>query len=228
MWNAEHETMECLVYPDSVRTTILSAANEELQIHNTLTLTILLKERVLRDFIVTFPWGDRSEHMTTLAMAQGITCSPLTGNWMVSRESAPDIGDYWRISGGSEQDGMIQIRWENLAAIREGITCILVKAVQVDAVTQDSGFYQLPLFKYRPDLRINTFSADRGTVKKGRAVTLYWQVEGAQSCVLDPGNIPVRAEGSRSFFLQNEEIFTLRAFCGRKAVSETRRIYLTE
>lgn len=221
--------IECMVYPSSIRTTVSSAANEELQINNTLTLTILVKERARQDIIVTFPWGKESQHMTVLSMARGITCSPLTGHWMASRESEPEIDDYWRISGGSEEDTIIQIQFDGIVAVSEGITCILVKSVREhEENVQETPFYQIPLFKSRPILRINTFTADKATVQKGKAVTFHWNVQGAQSCVLDPGNLSVQAQGERSFFIQKEEVFTLRAFYGRKAVSETRRIYLAE
>lgn len=222
------DVMECMIYPSSVRTTVLSAANELLYINNTLLLTILVKEQEVEEYIVTFPWGDGPSHLTLPAMALGITCSVLTGTWTVSHESDPDIGDYWRISGGNGEDSVIQIRWEGLTAFCEGITCIRIRAVCDEENISLLPFYQIPVFKGWPALKIDCFAADRGTVEKGHEVTLRWRVQGAQSCVLDPGNIPVRAEGSRSFFLQQEEVFTLRAFCGRRAVSETRRIYVTE
>lgn len=240
MWNAEdkssgngmlpepEDVMECMIYPNFVQTTVSSAANELLHMNNTLFLTILVKEQPVKEFIVTFPWGDGSSHLSPQTMALGITCSSLNNTWTVSHESNPVIEDYWRISGGSQEDSVIQVQWEGLTASCEGITCIRIKAVCGEEDISQLPFYQLPVFKGRPALKIDSFAADKGTVEKGRAVTLSWRVQGAQSCVLDPGNIPVQTEGRRSFFLQKEEVFTLRAFCGKRAVSETRRIYVTD
>lgn len=219
--------IECMVCPDTVRTTVMSAANEQLQINNTLLLTILVKGTAQAGFIITFPWGEGPQHLTTLNRAQSITCSPLTGDWTVSRDNDPRIGDYWCLAGGGGER-LIQIEWTGIAAICEGITCIRVKAAEEDTDYETSSFYQIPIFKRCPSLKIQKFCADRATVKKGHAVTLSWKIEGAQSCILDPGNIPVKAEGERSFYMQEEGRFTLRAFSGGRAVSEMIRVYVKE
>lgn len=231
----------CMLEPDTVRTTVFSAVNEQLQINNTLTLTILKRNGQPEDFLITFPWGDAPEHLTSAVRAQKITCSPLTGGWRASRRSSPQLGDYWIVSGGSQEDRLIQVELSGVTAVCEGITCLRVKNIdcQNTAVPEEEEetvheewekipFCQLPIFKKRPSLCIEVFFAEKATVKKGERASLSWKVQGAQSCVLDPGNIPVKAVGSRDFYMQKGQTFTLRAFYGNKAVSVTKRIYVIE
>lgn len=43
---------------------------------------------------------------------------------------------------------------------------------------------------YVPELTITSFSAQPTQILKGKDVTLTWEVENAQSCVITPGNLP--------------------------------------
>ncbi|MES2568797.1 MAG: lamin tail domain-containing protein [Verrucomicrobiota bacterium] len=59
--------------------------------------------------------------------------------------------------------------------------------------------------------RIAAFAASSTTIRSGTAVTLSWAVEGAESVLLQPNNVPVAAQGSLVVNPTVETIYTLVA-----------------
>lgn len=215
--------VEFTVLPDVLTVSEQILETEQVRINNTLTVTIMC-EPEHNVYCVTMPWGEEPWQATSLSQAQNIRCSVLRGDCQINRISDPKIGDYWLLTRRSFQEPYLQIKLEGIHVSEEGLTCLRVLGNSPNIAK--GIWYQAPIFKKKIPLQIDQFTANKRTVEKGTIIKLSWRILGAQSCVLNPGNLPVRAVGSKEFAVTEDSLFTLRAYRGRQAVSKNLIVYV--
>lgn len=212
-WGNSRTAFCCAVYPQVFEVSGEAAGQDSMKINHTITLSLHFTEPRTGELIeIVVPWGEKETDFTGKEWGRAIIGSVTSGSLINEAENA-DWGKYWVVKLADQQK-LIEVAFENVNFLTEGITCIMLNYhKQADAGQNECLGYRLPVLKTAQDLKIVQFEAQKRTVMTGQSVKLSWKVSGADSVYLNPGNIPLSLAGTRQVCVNRSVTFTL---CARK------------
>lgn len=212
-WENSRTAFCCVVYPQEFEVSREALGQTSMKINHMFTLSLHFTEPKPGELIeIVVPWGEKETDFTGKEWGRAMIVSVTSGSQINEAENS-DWGKYWIVKLVDQQE-LIEIVFENVNFLTEGITCIMIKYYKKTDEEQKKCFgYRIPVLKKPQDLRIIQFEAEKRTVMTGECVKLSWKVSGADSVYLNPGNIPLNLAGTRRVCVSKSVVFTL---CARK------------
>lgn len=213
----------CVAYPQVFELSEEALDADSMKINHKLTLWIQLQRPEAGDVIfITFPWGEKSTDFTGKEWGQAITGKTLS-DWNINEADDSLWGRHWIVKPVKE-DGRVEVVFENINFLTEGISCVLIRYRKKG---ENRDFcYRIPILKKPQELRILQFEAKKRTVMPGEGVRLKWKAAGAESLVLNPGNIPLPLAGTKTVYTNRSMVYSLCARKQEKAVTKELEIYV--
>ena len=216
----------CVAYPQVFELSEEAFSSDSIKINHTLTLWIQLSKPEPEDVIyITFPWGEKSTDFTGKEWGQAITGKSLSG-WNINEGKEPEYGRHWILKPVMEE-GRVEVVFENINFLTEGISCVMIRYTKKGKQGEKRDFcYRIPILKKPQTLKILQFEAKKRTVMWGEGVKLTWKAKGADSLVLNPGNIPLPLAGTKTVYTNRSMVYSLCARKQERAVTKELEIYV--
>lgn len=222
----EQTSLYCVAHPQVFELSEEAVSSDSMKINHSLTLWLQLTNPELNDLIfILFPWGERDKDFTGKEWGQAID-GQVSRGWSIHEADNSKWGRHW-ILKPSFKEGKVEVRFENINFLTAGIGCVLIRYRKETKEGEKRDFcYQIPILKKKQSLRILQFDTEKRTVKPGEDIRLCWKVTGADSLVLNPGNIPLDLAGTRTVYANHSTVYTLCARRREQTVSRELEIYV--
>ncbi|MCM1160416.1 MAG: hypothetical protein NC412_04250 [Roseburia sp.] len=216
----------CVAYPQVFELSEEALHSDSMKINHTLTLWIQLSKPEAGDVIyIMFPWGEKSTDFTGREWGQAIT-GKTCPSWNINEAEEPELGRHWVLKPVKEE-GRVEAVFENINFLTEGISCVMIRYRKETKQGEKRDFcYRIPILKKSQKLRILQFEAKKRTVMPGEGIKLTWKAKGADSLVLNPGNIPLPLAGTRTVYTNRSMVYSLCAKKQERAVTKELEIYV--
>ncbi|MBD5542768.1 MAG: hypothetical protein HDR01_00630 [Lachnospiraceae bacterium] len=216
----------CVVHPQVFELSGEAVDSDSMKINHKLTLWIQLSRPELTDMIfITFPWGEEETDFTGKEWGQAIT-GKMFSEWNINAADDSCFGRYWTLKP-VKPVGRLEVVFENINFLRKGISCVMIQyRKEIEGGEKKDFSYRIPVLKKPQSLRILQFDAKKRTIKPGEGVKISWKTVGAESIVLNPGNIPLPLAGTKTVYTNHSQIYSLCARNRNKAVTKELEIYI--
>lgn len=216
----------CVAYPQVFELSEEALYSDSIKLNHTLTLWMQLSKPEPGDVIyITFPWGEKSTDFTGKEWGQAMTGKTLS-DWNINEAKEQEPGRYWVLKPVKEA-GKVEVVFENINFLTEGISCVMIRYIKERKQGEKRDFcYRIPILKKPQALSILQFEAKKRTVIPGEGVTLTWKAKGADSLVLNPGNIPLPLTGTKTVYTNRSMVYSLCARKREKTVTKELEIYV--
>lgn len=173
-----------------------------------------------------FSLGRQKQCLTTFEKGKEIECTTGFGWSCLKSIDTESENIYWDLEKIPEEteyyEPYLWISFGNITVRKSGVTYL-----EIQDKSQGSREY-IPIIKGQIPPGILRFAPVAATIRKGQKAVLKWETQGAESCVLNPGNHQVAASGTMEVQPEENMVYTLDALRGQEKDTERTRVYLYE